>query len=150
MLRIFRLAVPILLLIQASGCTAPVRVEWTTESEVSTAGFNLYRGESPGGPFDVKVNQQLIPPATDPLLGGEYTYLDETALLGRTYYYRLEEIEESGETNIYGPVEARGTGLDWRHALILGGLGLALVVFLWARGGRRTAMGASAGDADPR
>jgi len=149
MLRIFRLAVSILLLIQASGCTAPVRVEWTTESEVNTAGFNLYRGESPGGPFDVKVNQQLIPPATDSLLGGEYTYLDKTALLGRTYYYRLEEIEKSGETNIYGPVEARGTGLDWRHALILGGLG-GLVMFLWVRGGRRTAMGASAGDADPR
>jgi hypothetical protein len=138
-----------LLLILASGCNAPVRVEWTTESEIDTAGFNLYRGESPGGPFDVKVNQQLIPPATDSLLGGEYVYLDRTALFGKTYYYRLEEIEKSGVANIYGPVEARGSGLDWRHALILGGLG-GLVAFLWVRGGRRGAAGASAGDADPR
>ena len=29
----------------ASGCAAPVRVEWSTETEMNTAGFNLYRGE---------------------------------------------------------------------------------------------------------
>ena len=83
----------------ASGCAAPVRVEWSTETEMNTAGFNLYRGESADGPFDVKVNDQLIPPAADPLTGGKYQYVDKTARAGVTYYYRLEEVERNGGTN---------------------------------------------------
>ena len=30
---------------------ATVIVEWTTASELNTAGFNLYRRDSPDGPF---------------------------------------------------------------------------------------------------
>ena len=58
-----RLIVLLVILFALSGCAAPVRVEWITETEMNTAGFNLYRGESADGPFDVKVNAQLIPPA---------------------------------------------------------------------------------------
>ncbi|MGQ9491610.1 MAG: hypothetical protein ACUVR4_00790 [Anaerolineae bacterium] len=59
----------VFLAVVLTGCTAPVRIEWRTETEINTAGFNLYRSESPAGPFDVKVNDQLIPPAADPLTG---------------------------------------------------------------------------------
>ena len=43
--------------------SARVVVEWSTASELDTAGFNLYRSESPDGPFE-KVNQNLISGAT--------------------------------------------------------------------------------------
>ena len=46
-----------------------VIVEWTTESEVDMAGFNLYRSETPDGPY-LKVNTTFIPGASDPILGG--------------------------------------------------------------------------------
>ena len=122
----------------ASGCTAPVRVEWTTETEMNTAGFNLYRGESADGPFDVKVNDQLIPPAADPLTGGKYQYVDKTAKAGVTYYYRLEEVERNGGTNDFGPISVRAGGLEWWHLLVLVGLA-AVVVALWLLGGRKEA-----------
>ncbi len=121
-----------------SACAAPVRVEWSTETEMNTAGFNLYRSESADGPFDVKVNEQLIAPATDPLTGGKYQYVDKTARAGVTYYYRLEEVERNGSANNFGPISVRAGGLAWWHVLILVGLA-AVVVALWLLGGRKEA-----------
>lgn len=118
------------------GCTAPVRVTWKTETEMNTAGFNLYRGLSPEGPFDTKVNDALIPPSTDPLTGGDYSYIDRTAQAGVTYYYELQEVERGGAINKFGPISVRPGGLDWRHGLVLGVLAL-LVLALWWRGGRQ-------------
>ena len=117
------------------GCTAPVRVTWKTETEMNTAGFNLYRGLSPDGPFDAKVNDALIPPSADPLTGGEYSYIDRTAQAGTTYFYQLQEVERAGAVNKFGPISVRAGGLDWRHGLVLAGLAL-LVLVIWWRGGR--------------
>ena len=81
-----------------------VIVEWTTESEVDVAGFNLYRSESPDGPY-VKVNTALVPGASDPLLGGKYVYTDTNVVAGQTYYYKLEDVELGGATTMHGPIE---------------------------------------------
>ena len=133
-----RLVTLLVILFALSGCAAPVRVEWSTETEMNTAGFNLYRGESPDGPFDVKVNAQLIPPAADPLTGGSYQYIDKTAKPGVTYYYKLEEVEKNGGANNYGPISVRASGLEWWHPLVLVGLA-AGVMALWLLGGRKEA-----------
>lgn len=138
-----RSSAPLLLLLLTlltllSGCAAPVRVEWSTETEMNTAGFNLYRGESVDGPFDVKVNAQLIAPAADPLTGGKYEYVDKTARPGITYYYRLEEVERNGGTNSFGPISVRAGGLAWWHVLVLALLA-AVAVALWLLGGRKEA-----------
>jgi hypothetical protein len=121
-----------------SGCTAPVSVQWQTETEMETAGFNLFRGTSPDGPFDVKINESLIPPADDPLTGKDYTYVDRSTQPGVTYYYQLQEVERNGRVNTFGPISVRAGGFDWRHGLVLGSLAIA-VVFLWLRGGRDAA-----------
>ena len=133
-----RLLVLLFISLAAYGCAAPVRVEWTTETEMNTAGFNLYRGESADGPFDVKVNEQLIPPAADPLTGGKYQYVDKTARAGLTYYYQLEEVERNGSASTFGPISVRAGGLAWWHALVLVGLA-AVAAALWLVGGRKAA-----------
>lgn len=124
------------ILLFLAGCTGQVEVTWRTESEINTAGFNLYRGLSPTGPFDVKVNDQLIPASPDPLTGGEYRFVDRTVRPGVTYYYQLQEVETDGQVNSYGPIAVRVQGLDWRHAAMLGGLALA-VLALWIWGAPR-------------
>ena len=123
-----------------------MRVEWSTETEMNTAGFNLHRGESADGPFDVKVNDQLIPPAADPLTGGKYQYVDKTARAGVTYYYQLEEVERNGGANTFGPISVRAGGLAWWHALVLVGLAAAAAA-LWLVGGRKEAKKQSKRDA---
>jgi hypothetical protein len=89
---------------QGGVADSSVLVEWTTESEVDMAGFNLYRSESPTGHY-VKVNTALIPGASDPLLGSRYVYTDTNVVAGQTYYYKLEDVDLDGTTTLHGPIE---------------------------------------------
>ena len=81
-----------------------VLVEWSTSSELNTAGFNVYRLDETGDQA-TKLNENIIPAAPDPLVGGDYVFKDENVLPGQTYYYRLEEIEIGGGSTQYGPIE---------------------------------------------
>ncbi len=103
----FLLASLLLIAIFVQDATpAIILVEWTTASEVETAGFHLYRSEAPAGPF-VRVSHQLIPAANDPLVGHTYVFTDTQALPGHTYYYRLEEVEMNGKAIQHGPIVVR-------------------------------------------
>ena len=128
------------------GCTSPVRVEWSTETELNTAGFNLYRSESSTGPFDLKVNEQLIAAALDPLLGGDYSFVDRSARTGAAYYYLLEEVELTGAKITHGPISVNQTQAGWAQRAFVGALAL-LVVALWLWGARRHSLRS---DAVPR
>ena len=93
----------------ATAARAAVIVEWTTESEVNLAGFNLYRSESPDGPY-VKLNDTLIAASPDPVTGGSYSCTDATAEPGVTYYYQLEDVELDGKATMHGPIAVVSEG----------------------------------------
>jgi hypothetical protein len=132
---------------EPTPAASTVVVEWTTESEVDTAGFNLYRSESSDGSY-IKINHELIPGSSDPLLGGKYVYTDTNVVAGRTYYYKLEDVELDGTTTIHGPIEvvadasgpsafANLTAL-WPLAVLIAVLSLGGVILSRRRGrGRR-------------
>jgi len=82
---------------------ANVIVEWTTASELDTVGFYLLRAESPEGPFE-QVNGQIIPSTSDSLTGNSYSYEDQGVQSGTMYYYMLEEVENTGQSNQHGPI----------------------------------------------
>ena len=82
---------------------ANVIVEWTTASELDTVGFYLLRSDTPNGPFE-QVNTELIPSTSDSLTGNSYSYEDQGVNAGVTYYYMLEEIENTGSSNQHGPI----------------------------------------------
>ena len=83
----------------------PIVIRWSTETEVNTAGFNLYRSLSAGGPWE-KINERLIPGAADPLRGGTYVFTDTAVIAGQTYWYELEEVETGGRTTRLQQTEA--------------------------------------------
>lgn len=122
----------------AESKQSSVVIEWSTSSELNTAGFNLYRIDDSGDPGQ-KVNTHLIPASPDPLVGGEYSYEDADVSPGESYQYELEEVEINGGSTRYGPiqVEAQNQG---RLELIL-----SIVLFLlcgvgvvmWVVRGRR-------------
>jgi hypothetical protein len=70
-------------------------ITWSTESEVNTAGFHVYRATQPDGPYE-RVTTELIPSSPDAFTGGEYQFRDPTVEAGTTYYYQLEELETTG------------------------------------------------------
>jgi hypothetical protein len=134
----------------ASREPGTVIVEWTTESEVDLAGFNLYRSESPEGPY-VKVNEALIPASPDPLTGGDYVYTDTTVTAGTTYYYKLEDVELDGKSTMHGPIEVAAQANEaWQSvrptqvlaaALVMGVLVLVVLIVVGKRTHRRSAPG---------
>jgi len=78
-------------------------ISWETESELDIIGFNLLRSESEDGPYE-KINPELIPPANDPNVGGEHTYVDHDVVNGVTYFYILETIDRQGNSSKSDPV----------------------------------------------
>jgi len=128
----------------ATPASAGVIVEWTTESELDLAGFNIYRSVSPDGPF-AKLNETLIPASPDPVTGGSYSYVDTTAEPGLIYYYKLEDLELDGTVTMHGPIEAVAGGAVvspvFRASVLLALVGAVLLgsgVFLVSR--RRRAL----------
>ena len=75
---------------------------WKTESEVNNAGFNIYRAETEDGDY-VKINSSLIPAKGSTTEGASYRYIDQTAKRGTTYYYKLEDVDMSGNATMHGP-----------------------------------------------
>lgn len=79
-----------------------VTIRFRMETQDDTYGFNIYRGESEKGPFNL-VNKDII-------LGGgttrtpmNYEYIDKPLQLQKTYYYYLEEVTNTNKrTNITG------------------------------------------------
>ena len=78
-------------------------ISWTTESELDIIGFNLLRSESSEGPY-TRINEELIPPAADPNVGGEHSYVDNDVSNGITYYYKLETVDRQGNLVLSDPI----------------------------------------------
>jgi hypothetical protein len=95
------------LLLLLTGCSLlpnpELTISWRTESELDIIGFNLYRSDSPDGPFE-KINSELIPPAADPFIGGDHSYVDANVTRGQTYYYQLESVDRHGNTTRTDPI----------------------------------------------
>ncbi len=77
-----------------------VTITWETASEHNTAGFNLYRAPGKLGPY-TKINSELILPVP----GGEYEIQDKPGAETLNWYYKLEEMEYSGRTQSFDPIQ---------------------------------------------
>jgi hypothetical protein len=86
-----------------------VLVRWKTESEVNTAGFNLYRSPDTTAAW-TKLTGSLIPTQGDPITGASYEYHDPKGIAGT--YYKLEVVALSGGSIFFGPVKAEPRSLD--------------------------------------
>jgi hypothetical protein len=129
----FALILATLTLFIVNAATPPVvTIEWSTASELNTAGFNLARGDNQAGPF-TRLNTEMIPASPDPLVGGSYVYTDTEVSAGHTYYYQLEEVETTGGASVQGVVAVTASG-GLTPALIGAGIGLAVLfisVVIW-------------------
>ena len=102
---------------RASRTDAGGLLEWTTESELDNAGFNILRSETEHGTF-VKVNTTLIPGNGTTAERQTYTWTDTTAKPDTAYYYQLEDISFSGDhqrllrVRLRGDISAGGKSLS--------------------------------------
>ena len=73
-----------------------VLLQWATESEQGSLGFNLYRADALAGPFE-KINPALIKSAGNSTTHREYQFRDDQNLEAqKTYYYKLQDVDLNG------------------------------------------------------
>ena len=84
-----------------------VVLNWTTESELDNAGFNIYRSETLTGTF-TQVNAALIQGAGTTAERQQYEWKDTTAKPNVSYYYRIEDVSFSGVQEQLQTVRMRG------------------------------------------
>lgn len=90
---------------EAKGFWREIILTWETASEIDNAGFNIYRSESAGGEY-LKINGALIPAKGSAAQGAAYKFFDRSVERGKTYYYKLEDIDLNGKSTLHGPVSA--------------------------------------------
>jgi len=103
-----RCGTPTLIELAAFTATADrksVVLAWKTDSEIDNAGFNIYRSDRPDGGYRI-INGRTIPAQGFADMGADYTFTDTAVRSGKTYYYRLEDINLNGTTTMHGPVSA--------------------------------------------
>ena len=82
-------------------------IYWITQTETEIAGWNIYRGESEDAlqNITIKINNELIEGHGTTTEVHEYQFVDEYAVQpGLTYWYWLESVDNSGNTEIYGSI----------------------------------------------
>ncbi len=86
---------------QASG----ILISWETASEIDSEGFHLWRSASVEEPYE-QITTEMIAAEGGPLWGASYTYEDLYVEMGKTYWYKLEDVDIYGQSTFHGPVEA--------------------------------------------
>jgi hypothetical protein len=82
-----------------------VLLEWETACEIDNVGFHIWRTETEDTEY-VSITDYLIPAEGGPTWGATYSYEDFDVVPGRTYYYKLEDIDYAGVSTFHGPVSA--------------------------------------------
>jgi len=115
-------------------------VEWETTSEIGTLGFYLYRKDSRGGNYK-KLNSHILPGLLVSCQGGTYRYVDETAVPGVSYKYRLVEKEFKGRERIHGPYKVTvgedGNYFSQKRSAGFSGIGSLKTQYIRKSQGRR-------------
>jgi hypothetical protein len=90
---------------QATAIPQAIMLNWHSTQEIDLLGFNVYRAETNDRPRAL-LNPQIIP-ALNPgqPLGNPYQFEDNTAEVGKTYYYWVEWVGTTG-SQTYGPISA--------------------------------------------
>jgi hypothetical protein len=68
-----------------------VTLNWTTQSEVNSAGFHILRAENPDGEFE-RVTREMIPGQGNSSSLTQYSFSDAHVGWEKTYYYKIHEI----------------------------------------------------------
>jgi hypothetical protein len=88
-----------------------VTVQWETRTEPGISGFFVWRSQERDHSY-YRFHNTMILSKGGAARGGFYTFEDYDVVSGRTYYYKIQEIEESGFDRFYGPVASDGS-IDW-------------------------------------
>lgn len=88
----------------AQGQADSIRLTWETASELDNSGYYVRRSLSQTGQFN-RISS-FIPSTGDSLIGATYRYTDTNVIIGTIYWYQLESVDFSQNSQFYDPVSA--------------------------------------------
>jgi hypothetical protein len=100
----------------ASAGTGVITISWRTESECRAYQWLVERSSEAEEPYQTMSRIQARGPSGQ---SQEYSWTDDQAEAGQTYYYRLAQILADGQTVYYGPVQAGLVSLSLAEDILL-------------------------------
>jgi hypothetical protein len=82
-----------------------VTLKWETATEINNSGFNILRAKTEKGEY-MQINEYLIPSEGSSVTGVNYEFSDDSVKNGKTYWYKLQDVDFGGTTSDSGPVQA--------------------------------------------
>jgi hypothetical protein len=89
----------------ATGRDRSILLQWETGSELESAGFHLWRARGGKDNYS-RITDGLIPSEGGPSLGAQYNHEDFDVQPGKSYRYKLEDVDASGRSTLHGSVRA--------------------------------------------
>jgi hypothetical protein len=84
------------------AAAAAVQISWTTGPEFGTVNFELWRGDSADGPFDLLIAEPTS--QGDGVSGATYVITDSAAIPTQAYWYQLIEIKQEADERPLTPI----------------------------------------------
>lgn len=100
-----------LLNFSAKGFADQIVLHWQTVSETENTGFNIYRANGENDEYHIissyRNNSDLLGFGNSPT-GKLYSFTDKDSFLktGKSYYYKIADINYTGHISFHGPVKA--------------------------------------------
>jgi len=91
--------------------TNGVWINWSTQAGTENLGFDIFRSITEFGDYSL-INPDVIPAFTGQGGVHNYSFFDADVEPGQTYYYKIADVNLSGEANVYGPVQVTPTVTD--------------------------------------
>lgn len=89
-----------------------ILLAWETATEMDNLGFNLYRSTAVNGDY-ILLNGTLIPTQVPgATFGATYTWLDDSAAPGMTYFYKVEDVNIEGQATLHNAVQATALSIS--------------------------------------
>ncbi len=85
-----------------------VVLSWTTESELNSLGFFIYRSVTAENGYE-RLNSHIIAAAGFCVERRDYSFVDDSVQPHVTYFYKLHQLDKSGTGRWFGPVSVTVT-----------------------------------------
>jgi|GEM_PF-1106611 len=100
--------------LNALGEHGLILLKWSTASEINAGHWDIWRSAEPSSNFHWMTS---MPAAGTSNEANNYSWIDRNVRPDQTYYYRLVQTDENGDSVLYGPVSAETLPILTKSAL---------------------------------